>query len=130
MIFDLIASIFKPAVDLVDSLHTSEEEKLQAKTKLQAIQNEMTLKVLEYEKQLLKSQSEIITAEAKGASWLQRNWRPCTMLCFLLLVMCDSFGLLPNPLAADAWKLIQLGLGGYVVGRSSEKAIKEYKKGK
>lgn len=128
MILNFISSIFKPAVDLVDSLHTSEEEKLEAKTKLQVIQNEMTLKVLEYEKQLLETQGKIIAAEAAGASALQRNWRPITMLCFLALVMADSFGWLPNPLAEEAWKLMQIGIGGYVVSRGGEKITKNIKK--
>ena len=37
------------------------------------------------------------------------------------LVICDSFGWLANPLAPQAWTLLQIGLGGYVVGRSAEK---------
>ena len=44
-----------------------------------------------------------------------------TLLSFLVLVILDSFGLLVNPLAKEAWTLLQIGLGGYVVGRSAEK---------
>jgi len=36
-------------------------------------------------------------------------------------VVCDSFGWLHSPLAPQAWSLLQIGLGGYVVGRSVEK---------
>lgn len=43
------------------------------------------------------------------------------MLTFLALVVCDSFGWLPNRLAPEAWVLLQIGLGGYVAGRSLEK---------
>lgn len=43
------------------------------------------------------------------------------MITFLVLVVCDSFGLLKFRLAEQAWSLLQLGLGGYVVGRSVEK---------
>ena len=43
------------------------------------------------------------------------------MLTFLVLVVCDSFGLLAFRLSAEAWTLLQIGLGGYVVGRSAEK---------
>ena len=68
-------------------------------------------------------QAKVITAEATGASWMQRNWRPITMLTFLVLVVCDSFGLLAFRLAAEAWTLLQIGLGGYVVGRSAEKIV-------
>jgi len=64
-------------------------------------------------------------AEAQGGSWLQRSWRPITMLTFLVLVVTDALGLLPFRLAGEAWTLLQLGLGGYVVGRSGEKIMKE-----
>ena len=62
-------------------------------------------------------------SDAYGQSFLQRNWRPITMLTFLILVVLDSFGLLSTPLAPEAWVLLQLGLGGYVVGRTAEKIV-------
>ena len=43
------------------------------------------------------------------------------MLSFLVLVVLDSLGWLPSPLAPEAWTLLQIGLGGYVAGRSAEK---------
>lgn len=122
-IFSFISSIFKPAVDLIDELHTSEEEKLAVKQKMFEMQVGAFNKAEEYETELLKAKASIITAEAQGQSWIQRNWRPITMLTFLVLVVADSFGLLAFRLAAEAWTLLQIGLGGYVVGRSAEKII-------
>ena len=52
-----------------------------------------------------------------------RNWRPITMLTFFILVVCDSFGLLTFRLSDEAWMLLQIVLGGYVVGWSAEKII-------
>jgi len=49
------------------------------------------------------------------------------MLTFLGLVVCDSFGWLASPLAAEAWVLLQIGLGGYVTGRSVEKVAVKLK---
>ena len=43
------------------------------------------------------------------------------MLSFLGLVIADAFGMLAFRLADQAWLLLQIGLGGYVVGRSVEK---------
>ncbi len=126
-LFNLIGQIFEPAAKLIDNLHTSDEEKLTLANKLTVIQNEMHSKVIEYETKLLNAQSSIITSEANGQSWIQRNWRPITMLTFLALVVCDSFGWLANPLAAEAWTLLQIGLGGYVAGRSGEKIISQLK---
>jgi hypothetical protein len=36
-------------------------------------------------------------------------------------VVSDCFGLLTFRLPPEAWSLLQLGLGGYVVGRRAEK---------
>ena len=127
-IFSFISSIIKPAADLVDNLHTSEEEKLELRKQIQQIENEFQSKVLEYETKLMESQASIIKAEATGQSWIQRNWRPITMLTFLVLVVLDSFGVLQNRLAQEAWTLLQIGLGGYVVGRSAEKITSQFTK--
>ena len=40
------------------------------------------------------------------------------------LVVGDTFGLFASPLKDEAWTLLQIGLGGYVVGRSGEKIAK------
>jgi hypothetical protein len=120
-VLSFISRIFEPAVKLVDELHTSKEEKLDMRRKIQQIENEFLGKVLDYETKLMDNQAAIIKAEATGKSWLQRSWRPITMLTFLGLVVLDSFGLLAFRLAEDAWLLLQLGLGGYVAGRSAEK---------
>ncbi|MFQ3230874.1 3TM-type holin [Reinekea sp.] len=118
---DAIAKIINPVTELVDSLHTSDEERLQIKHKLFELQTQMAFKVMEYEGKLLDSKTKIITAEATGQSWLQRNWRPITMLTFLVLVVMDTMGYTEFRLSAEAWTLLQIGLGGYVVGRSAEK---------
>ena len=123
----LISNIFKPAADLIDDVHTSTEERLKLKNALTVIQNEMHSKVIQYETKLLESQASIITSEAQGASWMQRNWRPITMLTFLALVVLDSFGMLAFRLASEAWTLLQLGLSGYVVGRTGEKIVDKLK---
>lgn len=121
-ILSFLGSIFTPASKLIDDLHTSSEEKLKLKNELVILENQMTSKILEYEKSLMEAQSKVIMSEAQGQSWMQRNWRPITMLTFLALVVCDSFGLLEFRLASQAWTLLQIGLGGYVIGRSVEKS--------
>ena len=45
---------------------------------------------------------QVIDAEAKGESWVQRNWQPIAMLTFLVLVICDSFRLLAFRLSKEA----------------------------
>lgn len=122
----LVAQIFGQATKVIDDVHTSDEEKAKLKNAMLSIQAESQMKALEIESQLIDAKANIITAEAQGQSWLQRNWRPITMLTFLVLIICDSFGLLAFRLASEAWLLLQIGLGGYVVGRTGEKLADKY----
>ena len=122
-VLSLIGQIFKPAMEMIDAVHTSEEEKLQQKAQLLDLQLTFMTQGLDYELAQLKAKQEIILAEAKSESWITRNWRPITMLTFLALVVLDQTGYLQFRLAEQAWSLLQLGLGGYVVGRSVEKVV-------
>ena len=120
-IADIVSGIFKPIADVVEHVTVSGDEKAALQTAVLGGQLNAAKAVTDYEQQLLQGQSDAIKAEAQGNGVLQRNWRPITMLTFLGLVVCDSFGWLHSPLAPQAWQLLQIGLGGYVVGRSVEK---------
>jgi len=120
-VLNLIAGLFKPAAELIDNLHTSDEEKLIAKQKMFDSQSDITFKFLDYEARMMEMRGSIISAEAQSKHWLTAVWRPITMLTFLALVVLDSFNLLSTPLRDEAWMLLQLGLGGYIAGRSGEK---------
>ena len=129
-----ITGAFKAVGDVVDDLHTSEEEKLQLKNRFMELQTNAISTVIGYQEKLNAVQAQVITAEATGKSWLQRNWRPITMLTFLILIIFDTFGWTQFRLSTEAWGLLKIGLGGYVVGRSVEKvvqvgaqAVKDYK---
>ena len=106
---------------VIDSLFTSEEERIKAK-------NEVFKVLQEQQMELQKLQTEIIVSEAKG-NWLQRSWRPILMLAFGFIVIyvkfiAPLFGFTIPPLENEFWDLLQLGIGGYVVGRSAEKIAK------
>ena len=103
----------------IDKIFPDPQARAQAKAALLELEQKGDLEEL-------RSSMQVIVAEAAG-SWLQRSWRPITMLTFLVLVVCDSFGLLAFRLADQAWSLLQIGLGGYVIGRSGEKIMKSYK---
>lgn len=120
-LLDIVSAIFKPVADVIDHVVPSGDAKIQLQAQILQAQISTAERVMDYEKQLLDSQTQIVKAEAQGQGWLQRSWRPITMLTFLVLVVCDSFGLLKFRLADQAWTLLQIGLGGYVVGRSVEK---------
>lgn len=126
-ITELIVGIFKPAAELIDNLHTSEEEKLEQKRKLLEIQAASMDSALSHERAMMEAQARIVNSEARSEHWLVSSWRPITMLTFLALTVGDSLGFLATPLRDEAWMLLQIGLGGYVVGRSGEKVIKTWK---
>jgi hypothetical protein len=136
--FSFISQIFEPAAKLIDDIHTSSEEKLQLKNKLTMIQNEMHSKVIEYEAQLLKSKTDIITAEASSEHWITSAWRPITALMLVFMVF-NNYILYPYlsmfidnapkvDLPDHLWDLIKICLGGYIASRGAEKGVREWKK--
>ncbi len=127
-IFEFVSNIFKPAVDLVDELNTSEEERLELKKQILKIENDLQARLLEYEAKLMEAQASIIRAEAQSQSWIARNWRPITMLTMLTLVVFGSLGIFNVTLQKEFWTLLQIGLGGYVIGRSAEKIVPQLMK--
>ena len=125
-IAELIAGLFKPAAELIDNLHTSEEERLKQQAAQLEVQLAVALQFVEYEAKIAAQKASIVQAEVAG-SGIKAWWRPITMLTFLVLAVADAFGVVTwasgKPLADEAWTLLQLGLGGYVVGRSAEKIV-------
>lgn len=130
-ITELIAGIFKPATELIDNLHTSKEEKLEQKRLLLEVQGRAMDRVYEYNTELLMGQAKIVNSEASSEHWLTANWRPLVMLTFTGLVVARFLGFEAEGMTEkeyqSLWNLITLGVGGYIGGRSVEKAIKTYK---
>jgi hypothetical protein len=116
-------SVVKDLLSGLDGLFTSKEEKIKAKNVVKQI-------LIEKQLELQKMQTEVIVTEAKG-NWLQRSWRPILMLAFGFIVIYVKF-LAPvlelpiPPLENEFWNLLQLGIGGYVIGRTGEKMMKSY----
>ena len=109
---------------VIDNLFTSDEERLAARNKIMQVLKEKEL-------ELQKMQTDVIIAEAKG-NWIQRSWRPLLMLSFGFIVIYNKFAAplfgWPIPvLEGEFWTLLQIGIGGYVVGRSAEKIADKIK---
>ena len=92
---------------------------------------EVTLAAMQQDNAELQGAVKIITAEAQGESPLQRNWRPIVMLTLSGLVVAHWLGWtapnLPEDQVLVLLDIVKIGLGGYVVGRSAEKVVREYK---
>ena len=116
-------SVVKDLLGGLDKLFTSKEEKIKAENVIKQI-------LIQKELELQKMQTEIIVAEAKG-NWLQRSWRPILMLSFGFIVIYVKFvgplfDLRIPMLEDEFWTLLQIGIGGYVVGRTGEKMMNSY----
>ena len=96
------------------------QEKLKAQLQTQLLQSNT---------QELQAAAKIIEAEAK-AGWFASSWRPLLMYVLIFILVWNYiFGPIVKfffgaaitiDLPGDVWTLLQIGLGGYVVGRSAE----------
>ena len=86
---------------------------------------EVMKQLLASQGELEKATSEIIKTEAASEHWLAANWRPLTMLTFVALIVARWFGWaapnLTEPEYLKLWSIVEIGIGGYVIGRSVEK---------
>ncbi len=114
----------------LDKIFPDKGEAMQHKAKLMELAQAGELKELE-------SQAQIITAEAQSEHWLTANWRPLTMITFVVII-ANNYILYPYlslfwsdapslAIPPDMWDLLKIGLGGYVVGRSGEKMIGKWR---
>lgn len=116
-IFDSLGEV----ISGIDELTTSDEERDKIRAEMESVRLDLAARVLEMEAELAQRRASIIEAEAKGESWIQRSWRPVTMLTFLVLVVLHHLGFLEVAITQDMWDLLQIGIGGYVISRGIEK---------
>lgn len=108
-------------------------EKIKDKEKVLELQTEIEKEILKFEENLEKAEeiSEDVVSKNTEESWLTRNWRPITMLVFVILIVLDWFGLssssAPVELKEKIYSLMEISMGGYVAGRSLEKVTKNIK---
>lgn len=125
-----VKGLVKEIGGVIDSVTTTEEEKLKAQRKLVEIQQSFQVQIANVETEWAKAQRDTIVAEAKGDSWLQRSWRPIVMLFFAVIIGVVVFSggylngrQLDTAFVMEILSIIKVGLGGYVIGRSAEKIV-------
>ena len=109
---------------VIDNLHTSKEEKLEAEQKIKEL-------IASYEVQMEKEISSRWDADMKSDSWLSKNVRPLVLvflvLSTVLMIFIDA-GAINFVVEAKWTDLLQLVLitviGAYFGGRSLEKTKK------
>lgn len=79
------------------------------------------------ELQRLSTSAGIVKAEAESDNVLTSSWRPIMMLTFGGLIVARWLGFAaPDITEAEylkLWDIVELGIGGYVIGRSGEKIV-------
>lgn len=89
------------------------------------VEAEMTAQLWANAHQLNAAAADIIKTEAASQHWLAANWRPITMMVFVILIVARWFGWAAPNLGEEEylklWSIVEFGLGGYVIGRSVEK---------
>ena len=118
------ADLVKNVGGVIDNLHTSAEEKLEAERKIKEL-------IANYEVEMEKNITSRWEADLKSDSWLSKNVRPMTLIflivCTMLLIFIDAGAIKFN--VKDSYvDLLQLVLitviGAYFGGRSLEKVKK------
>ena len=118
------ADLVKNVGGVIDDLHTSEEEKLEAEQKIKEL-------IANYEVEMEKNITSRWEADLKSDSWLSKNVRPMVLIflivCTMLLIFIDAGAIKFN--VKDSYiDLLQLVLitviGAYFGGRSFEKVKK------
>ena len=118
------ADLVKGIGSVVDNLHTSGEEKLEAERNIKEL-------IANYEVEMEKNITSRWEADLKSDSWLSKNVRPLVMIflivCTMLLIFIDAGAI--NFEVKSSWvDLLQLVLitviGAYFGGRSLEKVKK------
>jgi len=110
------------------------------KDKAAAAAQELRLAMLEHEQTAQQVARDVVVAEAKSEHWITSAWRPIVMLMFAVMIG-NNFIIAPYldaffgtsvmfDMPDQAWGLLSVGLGGYVVGRSGEKIMREYTRNK
>ena len=126
-IFTTLAGLFKPAAELIDNLHTSDEEKLSLKAQLLEIETGVVNNAIALEVSALEAKASIIIAEAKSDGWLTRSWRPIVMLLLTFSILAYWFGFagigIPVEIIDRMYSLVQIGVGGYIASRGAEKVV-------
>lgn len=119
---DAVKKTLEGVGDLAKDIRTVVTGKIDTETMLQ-----LEIQFAKLDNALAQFQASVVSTEAKG-NWLQRSWRPITMLTFLILTILNQFDLLTIKLSDEIWGLFKVGLGGYIGGRSLEKVVGTLKK--
>lgn len=96
-------------------------------TKRLEMEHTFTNELIAQSQKIEELAANVVKTEAESEHWLTANWRPITMLLFVALIIARWLGFTaPNMTESEylaVYNIINVGLGGYVIGRSAEKIV-------
>ena len=114
---------------LAKVLFSTIEEAVPDKDLQEKLKAQLQTQLLQSNTQELQAAAKIIEAEAK-AGWFASSWRPLLMYVLIFILVWNyvigpvikvfTGAIISFELPGDVWTLLNVGLGGYVVGRSAE----------
>jgi hypothetical protein len=118
---------------LAKILFNTIEKSIPDKDLQEKLKAQLNQQLLQSSTEELKAAASIVEAEAK-AGWFTASWRPLLMYVLIFILIWNYIlgpivkfffaAAITIDLPGDVWTLLQIGLGGYVVGRSGESIAK------
>ena len=114
---------------LAKILFSTIEKAVPDKDLQEKLKSQLQTQLLQSHTQELTAAAKIIEAEAK-AGWFASSWRPLLMYVLIFILVWNyvigpvikvfTGAVISFELPGDVWTLLNVGLGGYVIGRSAE----------
>jgi hypothetical protein len=114
---------------LAKILFNTIEKSVPDKDLQEKLKSQLQTQLLQSNTAELQAAAKIVEAEAK-AGWFAASWRPLLMYVLIFILVWNYVlgpvilfffkAVITIQLPGDVWTLLQIGLGGYVVGRSAE----------
>ena len=114
---------------LAKMLFSTVDKAIPDKDLAEKLKAQLNTELLKSSTEQLKAAASIVEAEAKSG-WFSASWRPLLMYVLIFILVWNYIigpvikmvlgTVITFELPGDVWTLLQIGLGGYVVGRSGE----------
>jgi hypothetical protein len=114
---------------LAKMLFSTVDKAIPDKDLAEKLKAQLNIELLKSSTEEIKAAASIVEAEAKSG-WFSASWRPLLMYVLIFILVWNYIigpviklmigTVITFELPGDVWTLLQIGLGGYVVGRSGE----------
>jgi hypothetical protein len=114
---------------LAKMLFSTVDKAIPDKDLAEKLKAQLNTQLLQSSTEEIKAAASIVEAEAKS-HWFVASWRPLLMYVLIFILVWNYIlgpviriftgTIITFELPGDVWTLLNIGLGGYVVGRSGE----------